>query len=490
MPKISRLMSTQHPDNVSTPFFSSDPVIAGDEEVQEAFYAFSHLGIDEQLWDAEGKEVDGFVVKKLFSRYESFFRKNVLGKDKLLTIRVPNPDVEKAEGKVLIEALSSIPRNHDLGRLFYGRDIPPIFEVVVPMCLSEKPLIRIHEYYKQHIVNQQDERLVRGDITIAKWLGRFMPKDIRMTPLFETEDAILHADDYAERYMRYERISELQRVWFARSDPALNYGSAAAVILIKVGLARLHRLQERTGVPILPIIGCGSAPFRGNFTPANVKGMLKNYPSIQTFTVQSAFKYDYQPREVMGAVETVAGTRRREPIFPDEKKALAIFGSIKKEYVGAIRLLAPAINRVAPFVPHRRKRKLHVGLFGYSRKTGGVALPRAIRFTASLYSLGLPPEILGMACLSGAATDELRRFYPTLDEDLADSLRFYNPALAKDLPAPVRRIATAVAERFPCEPDAGHAAATAEVVRALGRHDAHGIQEGMLKAARIRQFLG
>ena len=82
--KISRIMSTQHPDNVNTPFFAEKPIIAGDDEIKEAFYAFSHLGIDEQLWDAEGKEVDTFVVKKLLTRYEDYFRSHTLGKDKFL----------------------------------------------------------------------------------------------------------------------------------------------------------------------------------------------------------------------------------------------------------------------------------------------------------------------------------------------------------------------------------------------------------------------
>ncbi len=36
-----------------------------EREVTEAFYVFSVLGIEEQMGDFEGKEVDEFVVKKL-----------------------------------------------------------------------------------------------------------------------------------------------------------------------------------------------------------------------------------------------------------------------------------------------------------------------------------------------------------------------------------------------------------------------------------------
>src|SRR3989338_4946447 len=115
MMKISRVLSTQHPDNVTIPFFAENSVMNGDDEVKEAFHVFSDLGIDEQLWDAEGKEVDNFVVKKLLAKHQDYFQKTVLGEDKFLTLRVPNPEVEKDEGKILLETLHSIPRNADLG---------------------------------------------------------------------------------------------------------------------------------------------------------------------------------------------------------------------------------------------------------------------------------------------------------------------------------------------------------------------------------------
>ena len=57
---IPRTMSTQHPDNVRSPFFASNS-----------------------------------VVKKVLMRYETSFSKKKLGKDMNLTYRVPNPDVEK-----------------------------------------------------------------------------------------------------------------------------------------------------------------------------------------------------------------------------------------------------------------------------------------------------------------------------------------------------------------------------------------------------------
>lgn len=116
-------MSSQHPDNVRTPFFASQNIIGGEDEIKEAYYVFSHLGCDEQMWDMEGKEVDNFVVVKLFSNYDYFFKENKLGEDVFLTLRVPNPSIEKAEGKILVEALGSIPRSFDASKIFYGADL-------------------------------------------------------------------------------------------------------------------------------------------------------------------------------------------------------------------------------------------------------------------------------------------------------------------------------------------------------------------------------
>jgi phosphoenolpyruvate carboxylase len=73
-------------------------------------------------------------------------------------------------------------------------------------------------------------------------------------------------------------------------------------------------------------------------------------------------------------------------------------------YQSRIEELAPFINSVAQYVPRRRARKLHIGLFGYSRNVKGKTMPRAIPFAAAFYSLGIPPEFIGASAL-GELTD-------------------------------------------------------------------------------------
>ncbi|MBI2831109.1 MAG: phosphoenolpyruvate carboxylase [Chloroflexi bacterium] len=483
---IPRCMSTQHPDNVNPPFFAESTVLGGEDEIQEAYYAFSHLGCDEQMWDCEGKEVDNFVVKKLLTKYESFFREKRLGKDLFLTLRVPNPTVEKAEAKVLLETLESIPRSFDAARSFYGEDIAPIFEVILPMTASARCIDRIYRYYCDFVAGKQTRPFREGDITIAEWIGEFKPDKINVIPLFEALEHLLNAHSMVGEYLHDKDVKH-QRVFLARSDPAMNYGLVAAVLLNKIALQRLHRLSGETGIEIYPIVGVGSAPFRGNLRPQTVDRVLEEYPSAHTFTIQSAFKYDNPPGEVRDAIRKLQVRETGLPQEVDEERCLDIIGRYTQEYQKQVAALAPVINRVARYVPSRRKRKLHIGLFGYSRNLGGISLPRAIQFTAALYSVGLPPEILGLNALTQDDWRYVSEVYVSFTDDLKDAFRYFDPQTAF-LPEGIgAKINDLLADS---EPDEEHRQITRHITASLRENDTVDLEEGVLRAAHLRRFLG
>jgi phosphoenolpyruvate carboxylase len=483
---IPRCMSTQHPDNVNVPFFATGPELGGDDEVQEAYYAFSHLGCDEQMWDVEGKEVDAFVVKKLLTRYEPYFAEHRLGRDLFLTLRVPNPTVEKAEAKVLLETLESIPRSFDASRLVFGDDIAPIFQVILPMTASSKCIDRVFHYYRDFIVARQRRPFFADDITIADWIGEFRPERIDVIPLFEDLPHLATADAITEEYLAGKEATH-QRVFLARSDPAMNYGIVSAVLLTKIALARLARLEERSGVAIHPILGAGSAPFRGNLAPPNVTRVAEEYPSVETFTVQSAFKYDHAPAEVTGAVRYLRDRATRPAHEMDEEACHELTARYSAEYQRQIRELAPLINSAARFIPSRRKRKLHVGLFGYSRSIGETRLPRAISFTAALYSVGVPPELLGLSALTPRDVELVRSMYRHFDADLRDALRFCDPE-SPYLPPEVRAAVEALGlER---SIDGEHRETVHAIGRLLADERGEGVGDLVVRAASLRRFLG
>lgn len=488
--KIPRVMSTQHPDNVLLPFFAESQDMSGDDEIQEAYYAFSHLGCDEQMWDCEGKEVDDFVVRKLLTRYEHYFRKVRLGEDVFLTLRVPNPDVEKDEAKVLVETLESIPRSCDSAMLFYGEKIAPIFEVILPMTLSSTSLNRIYYYYRDFVVGKQKRPFYPGDITIAEWIGNFNPERINVIPLFEDKEHMLESHSVVREYLKDKEVSH-QRVFIARSDPAMNYGMVSAVLCNKIALQRLRRLSIETGVKIYPILGAGSPPFRGHLTPDTVDDVLLEYPDVQTFTIQSAFKYDNPVPSVISAINKLKSSEIGRGRDVDEGKCIDIIEKVSSEYQRLIELIAPVVNDISLYIPRRRMRKLHVGLFGYSRSVGKVRLPRVISFCAACYSIGLPPEIIGLGSLSNDDISCLRETYINYESDIRKALTFFNDEVFGLLPEEVLISIKKFLDRFgPFDIDVNHKHMTSRIIRAIRDGNTASLQGMIIEAAHMRRFLG
>ena len=294
MRRIPSTMSTQHPDNVTLPSWVKEEIIAGDDEVYETYFVYRELSCEEQMWDWEGKDVDPNIVRKLLATHPDFFKEHILGKDVFLTYRVPNPSVETAERKVLIEALESIPRCYDIAESFYGSNLcPPIFEVIIPFTTSHLELLRIASCYSKIIVGKEKMKLCKKDgISVEDWVGSFKPKKVEIIPLIEDKESLLKIDQILMRYIRQSKPNYL-RVFLARSDPALNYGLIPAVLLVKLALSKMHTVSEKSGVEMFPIIGTGSLPFRGHLTPNNINNFLIEYAGIKTATIQSALKYDF-----------------------------------------------------------------------------------------------------------------------------------------------------------------------------------------------------
>lgn len=485
MQPVPRTMSTQHPDNVSMPFFAEHPLLGGEDEIQEAFYAYAHLGCDEQMWDFEGKEVDTFVVKKLFAIQEAFFRKKILGKDIRLTFRVPNPEIERAEAKILLETLESIPRSFDTAKVFYGEAVAPIFEVILPMTTSAEALNRVYRYYTDVVVGKSGQTV--GDaVTIGEWIGEFLPDRIDVIPLFEDMEHMLAAADIVRAYLSDKSVPYI-RVFLARSDPAVNYGQIATVLINKIALQRLHRFSQEAEIPVYPILGVGSAPFRGNLRPETAAGILRGYPSVETFTIQSSFKFDHTPDVVRDAIALLNTTPRQAPLPIEEERALDIIHRYRAAYAAQLRPLVGAVNRVARFIPKRRKRKLHTGLFGYSREVADMKLPRAITFTASMYSLGVPPELLGLNAMTPGDLAYIVSVYPHVMEDLRDAAR-YADMDSPFFPEEIKKTAANLLEET--KTTLAHREETAWIAKQIHENTSSDLGSAVLAAAHVRGFLG
>ncbi|MBI5181978.1 MAG: phosphoenolpyruvate carboxylase [Nitrospirae bacterium] len=391
--KIPATMATQHPDNASAPFWKEkgDPFISTIEEAEESFRSYRDYMCDEYMWDWEGKHVDEAVVDKLFTTYYNFFRKRQLGRDIFLTFRLPNIWLEK--GYRIARAFMAILTSEDFSHTLKVAS-PPVFEVILPMTDKAEKLIYLQKTFSQ----------------LAKFKYKAFGEKkkvfdyLRVIPLIEGIEELISSrkilEDYAALHKKeYKTTPEYIRPFIARSDPALNAGMVSAIIAAKIALSEFYKFSEEKRIPVFPIIGVGALPFRGGLSPNTVKNFLNEYAGIKTVTIQSAFRYDYPYDEARKAIRFLNKMLKRgDPaVFSASeikrgKKFISIFS---KYYCQTIEEIANTINNLSEYIPKRRERMLHIGLFGYARGMGKKKLPRAITFTAVLYSLGIPPEFIG-----------------------------------------------------------------------------------------------
>lgn len=418
-------MISQHPDHGSKPYWKKNSFIKTGEEIKESFLSFSELGTSEYKWDWEGKYVDESVIEKLLSEYHKYFKKNPLGKEKFLTFRLPNPKVETEFrlGRAFMGILGAAGLAKKIG--FHS---PPMFEVILPMTESAEEMIAIQEAFKE----------IASLKHVLYDFGEESLKHIEIIPLFEQVTTIMESHKLLEKYLQlHQKKFHFKpiylRPYLARSDPALNSGLVPTILAIKIGLSHYLEFEKKHNIKLYPIIGSASLPFRGGLTPNTVEQFCREYSGIKTTLIQSAFRYDYEKKSVIKAIkklEKILPFGKAVLIPSQEERSLKKLISVFEKYFRiTVEQIAPLINNVSFYLPKRRERVLHIGLFGYSRGVGKVRLPRAIGFTGALYSLGIPPEIIGTGRGIKYAVENnqiklLEKYYLNIKDDLKKAGRF------------------------------------------------------------------
>jgi len=424
--KIPSIMASQHPDNVFAPHWNATPYVTTYQETEECYRAFHDLGCDEYMWDWEGKLVDEAVIDRLYRKYLTFFKKKQLGRDVFLTYRIPNVSHEPGYrvGRAYAGLLSAAEFAMEL-----GLHAPPIFELILPMTEHVDDLMRVQKTFNQTAKFQAE--VFKHKVHLDR---------VNVIPLFEGVSNFLTAGDLLSEYIDqykayYGKRPEYMRPFIARSDPALNSGIVPTTLGIKVALSRFKEVAAKQKVELHPIIGPGGLPFRGHLHPQNVEHFVNEFRGIRTAIIQSSFRFDWPEEEVIKAIKYLKRQLPKGDAESIGKKEVAqieqVITIFEKYYRGTIEKIADLINDIAAHVPPRRERMLHIGLLGYSRKVGKKKMPRAISFTASLYSLGLPPELIGL----GRALEEVKkaglldvvyRYYKNFEHDVKTAGYFLN----------------------------------------------------------------
>lgn len=428
MRKIPATMATQHPDNACSAYFSGRRFISSQDEIEECYRCFSELKVEEYMWDWEGKFVDEAVIDRLYNQYHDFFQKNQIGKDLFLTFRIPN---------IWIESSHKLPRafmnllSAEKAAKTYNFHSPPLFEVILPMATSDVQLIYLQNAFRKIAKATEEIFELKSEIKV-----------LDIIPLFEEFEVMGSCKDILHGYTKFLKkelkyTPKYMRVFTARSDTALNAGLLPAKLAVKLAINNYHEFEDETGIEVHPWVGGGCLPFRGGLNPENIEPIIDELRGVSSVTVQSAFRYDYELGAVKKAIkrlnEALPKNRKNyEKISKGEAELIKSFNrKAESFYKPIIESLAGLINEVSCKLPSHRERVQHIGLFGYSRGMGKVKLPRAINFTGALYSLGMPPELIGTGRALKYAQemgilDLIFKLCPYLREDLMHAGHYLN----------------------------------------------------------------
>lgn len=428
MRKIPATMATQHPDNAGAPFWDDGkPFVGVHEEMREAVACFKELKVGEYMWDWEGKHADAAVIDRLFSDYHEYFSEYQLGRDQFLTFRLPNIWEEK--GYNLLQAMTVILSSEDFARdlKFNNR---PLFEIILPMTERADQLIHMQKLF------QKVAKFKSAEFTID---NENNTDYLEIIPLVESVESQLAVGELLTEYVKlhdktFGKKPEYIRAFLACSDSSLTSGLLAGILGNKIALSRMQEFSSESGIPIYPIMGAGSLLFRGGLAPDTIDRFIQEFAGVRTVTVQSSFRYDNPEVIVKKAIarleNDLPNTKPRLIAKSDQVELTNIGGIAAKYYKQSLNSIVADLNNIFEAVPKRRDRRQHIGLLAYSRTTGTQVLPRAITFTAGLYSIGVPPEFIGLGRtlrdLKPAQLEVLLSEYKNIAADFEKAGRFYN----------------------------------------------------------------
>ncbi|AEM38718.1 phosphoenolpyruvate carboxylase [Pyrolobus fumarii 1A] len=438
---IPLAMATQHPDSANKGFNSQ-------EEVGEALLDLLPLseggfGCDEKMIDYEGKLTPYQQMKWVV---EELIKAGLEpGEDFIITPRVPAEKLEEAERQFFVLMGVMTANKYSIDKT--GNQA--IRYIVHPMSESPQELLVLQR------------RVVKLQRLAEEELGLHGAEPPKIIPLIEEVIRHLHADKLLEGFhanvaKQLGMLYDSYRVFLGKSDAALGYGHLASSISLVVALSKIYRWGQQEGVRVYPIIGVGKPPFRGHLAPHAVDKFVMQYRGYYTVTIQTALRYD-TPRE--DYIHTLRILRENaaadaKVLSKEEERVLAEAARIAtREYLRFLIQVADIVYTVSRHVPKRRER---VPTEQYGRDISPslafasdpsllvnakstLPLPRAIRFTASMYTLGIPPALVGLGRgleairkrLGEEVYELVLKLLPSLPTDVEFELRWWFPDIAR-----------------------------------------------------------
>jgi phosphoenolpyruvate carboxylase len=106
--------------------------------------------------------------------------------------------------------------------------------------------------------------------------------------------------------------------------------------------------------------------------------------------------------------------------------------------------------------------------------------------------MGLPPELLGLHSLDEKDLRDISLLYPSpnFEEDLRDALSYFNPKCLSLLRPDMRKQIEKAVAIIDYEPNGEHMEITSQIIDCMERTQTDHIGEMVIRAAKVRRFLG
>jgi phosphoenolpyruvate carboxylase len=442
---------------------SATAYVGFDEEIEEAVTCLSSredggFGIEEQVIDFTSKLTPFNHIEEIVKKLKD---KGLIPSFNInLTPSVPPGNYEPGFRRMAIFQkiieVNYILRNETNGGAIY--------EVIHPLTEFPKELTRIEMNFnilKNYILETIDPT--------AKL------KDIQIIPFIKDLPSLLNISNIVSEYFKAypSMLTPLGylRIFLGRSDCAMSCGLVPSTLATKIAISDLAALREETGIPIYPILNAGFLPFRGFCNPKYLDNILAEYAGISTLTIPPSLRYDIDRRETQKMSALL-----REKL--QSQKPLSFSKREKNEMVNIISLFTAKYweslyeilldTRIFDLIPSQRERPINVQDTGQTSfqdtikqmakmctekeiskqllKFGELKFESKVKpipFTATLYSIGLPPEFIGtgrgLNAVNEWKSDALEKlldtYYPSLKESLSFASRFIcMDAVQKALP--------------------------------------------------------
>ncbi|MFW6280869.1 MAG: phosphoenolpyruvate carboxylase [Halanaerobium sp.] len=440
-------MMTQHPDSAQKYI----PIQKEAEEAIEGLKAFPDgLGLEEIMIDFEGKLTPYHQTAQIVI---GLIQNGMTpGKEVFVTPRVANAKEETAFRQIM--AFLSITETIVSAKEY--NDIQPIIEVILPMVSSADELIEVKKRIDSvaELAEKEFKMKKNNDLLQIIPLIEEVPELLNIDSIIYQFVTKLRNNDYPVDYLRF---------MLGRSDPALSYGNVAAVLANQVALSKAYKIAESLDINIYPIFGGGALPFRGHVTLENIYNVLETYPGLKTITIQSGLRYDQSQDKLKKLVKILnKELPNSKPHLYTEVEYQQLYnyiGVFTANYLEAFFEIIPEVAKLSDYMPRQRDRLARKSGIGYARDIAKpdeiakfvndksiksrlnnlstnkkFALPRAITFTASLYSIGLPPVFIGTGRglkeiknrWGKSGLDKFLNNYPSLKADLEFASEFVN----------------------------------------------------------------